>query len=85
MGALTLASNIFDKHPSANDINISNTLNILFQNLNKEICMDNFHNKQVMYETIFNPDVQFFETPVTFKLIRGNGLVYIHGQNIRNT
>lgn len=31
-----------------------------------------------------NPDVEFFETSVTFKLIRGNGPVYIMGQNIKD-
>lgn len=31
-----------------------------------------------------NPDVEFFETSVTFKLISGNGPVYIHGQNIKD-
>ncbi|XP_067616679.1 nucleoplasmin-like protein isoform X2 [Eurosta solidaginis] len=31
-----------------------------------------------------NPDVEFFETSVTFKLIKGNGPVYIMGQNIKD-
>lgn len=31
-----------------------------------------------------NPDVEFYETSVTFKLIKGNGPVYIHGQNIKD-
>ena len=31
-----------------------------------------------------NPDVEFFETSVSFKLISGNGPVYIHGQNIKD-
>jgi len=31
-----------------------------------------------------NPDIEFFETSVTFKLIVGNGPVYIHGQNIKD-
>jgi len=30
------------------------------------------------------PDVEFFETAVTFKLIKGSGPVYIHGQNIKD-
>jgi len=31
-----------------------------------------------------NPDVEFFDTSVTFKLIKGNGPVYIHGQNLKD-
>ncbi|KAI9586143.1 nucleoplasmin-like protein [Glossina fuscipes] len=31
-----------------------------------------------------NPDIEFYETAVTFKLIKGNGPVYIHGQNIKD-
>lgn len=31
-----------------------------------------------------NPDIEFYETSATFKLIRGNGPVYIHGQNIKD-
>ncbi|XP_004534140.1 nucleoplasmin-like protein [Ceratitis capitata] len=31
-----------------------------------------------------NPDVEFFETSVTFKLIKGSGPVYIMGQNIKD-
>lgn len=31
-----------------------------------------------------NPDVEFFDTSVTFKLIKGDGPVYIHGQNLKD-
>ena len=31
-----------------------------------------------------NPDIEFYETSATFKLIRGNGPVYIHGLNIKD-
>ncbi|XP_037945078.1 nucleoplasmin-like protein [Teleopsis dalmanni] len=31
-----------------------------------------------------NPDIEFYETAVTFKLVKGNGPVYIHGQNIKD-
>ncbi|ALC46534.1 Nlp [Drosophila busckii] len=31
-----------------------------------------------------NPDVEFYESLVTFKLIKGSGPVYIHGQNIKD-
>ncbi|XP_011202689.1 PREDICTED: nucleoplasmin-like protein [Bactrocera latifrons] len=31
-----------------------------------------------------NPDVEFYETSLTFKLIKGNGPVYIMGQNIKD-
>lgn len=31
-----------------------------------------------------NPDVEFYDTSVTFKLIQGNGPVYIHGQNLKD-
>lgn len=31
-----------------------------------------------------NPDVEFYDTSVTFKLIKGNGPVYIHGQNLKD-
>ncbi|EDV94629.1 nucleoplasmin-like protein [Drosophila grimshawi] len=31
-----------------------------------------------------NPDVEFYESKVTFKLIKGSGPVYIHGQNIKD-
>lgn len=31
-----------------------------------------------------NPDVEFYETSVTFRLIKGSGPVYIHGQNIKD-
>ncbi|XP_030369818.1 nucleoplasmin-like protein [Scaptodrosophila lebanonensis] len=31
-----------------------------------------------------NPDVEFYESKVTFKLIKGSGPVYIHGQTIRD-
>uniref|UniRef100_A0A1A9WLX9 Nucleoplasmin core domain-containing protein n=1 Tax=Glossina brevipalpis TaxID=37001 RepID=A0A1A9WLX9_9MUSC len=31
-----------------------------------------------------NPDIEFYETAVTFKLIKGNGPVFIHGQNIKD-
>ncbi|XP_075147666.1 nucleoplasmin [Haematobia irritans] len=31
-----------------------------------------------------NPDIEFYETSATFKLIKGNGPVYIHGQNIKD-
>lgn len=31
-----------------------------------------------------NPDVEFYETKVTFKLIKGSGPVYIHGQTIKD-
>ncbi|XP_068153731.1 nucleoplasmin-like protein [Drosophila tropicalis] len=31
-----------------------------------------------------NPDVEFYESVVTFKLIKGSGPVYIHGHNIKD-
>ncbi|KAM8706993.1 hypothetical protein ACLKA7_011147 [Drosophila subpalustris] len=31
-----------------------------------------------------NPDVEFYETKVTFKLISGSGPVYIHGLTIKD-
>ncbi|XP_017141671.1 nucleoplasmin-like protein [Drosophila miranda] len=31
-----------------------------------------------------NPDVEFYESKVTFKLIKGSGPVYIHGHNIKD-
>lgn len=31
-----------------------------------------------------NPDVEFYESKVAFKLIKGSGPVYIHGQNIKD-
>lgn len=31
-----------------------------------------------------NPDVEFYETKVTFKLIKGSGPVYIHGLTIKD-
>jgi len=31
-----------------------------------------------------NPDVEFYDTAVTFTLIKGSGPVYIHGQNIKD-
>lgn len=31
-----------------------------------------------------NPDVEFYDTSVTFKLIKGNGPVYILGQNLKD-
>ncbi|XP_037909440.1 nucleoplasmin-like protein [Hermetia illucens] len=31
-----------------------------------------------------NPDVEFYDTSVSFKLIQGNGPVYIHGQNLKD-
>jgi nucleophosmin 3 len=31
-----------------------------------------------------NPDLEFYDTDVTFKLIKGNGPVYIHGQTIKD-
>ncbi|XP_061387867.1 nucleoplasmin [Musca autumnalis] len=31
-----------------------------------------------------NPDIEFYETSATFTLIKGNGPVYIHGQNIKD-
>lgn len=31
-----------------------------------------------------NPDIEFYETSAVFKLIKGNGPVYIHGQNIKD-
>ncbi|XP_055373721.1 nucleoplasmin-like protein [Condylostylus longicornis] len=31
-----------------------------------------------------NPDIEFYDTSVTFKLIQGNGPVYILGQNLKD-
>ncbi|XP_017091997.1 nucleoplasmin-like protein [Drosophila bipectinata] len=31
-----------------------------------------------------NPDVEFYESKVEFKLLKGNGPVYIHGHNIKD-
>lgn len=31
-----------------------------------------------------NPDVEFYESKVVFKLIKGSGPVYIHGHNIKD-